>query len=230
MTHTKPSPESSTPRKARVFLVDDHPIVRHGFRMLCSLEPDLAVCGEAEGAAEACSKVTVLRPDVIVVDLSLKEGNGLDLIPRLRKTSPEMKILVFSMHTESAYVTRALLAGADDFIPKDEGSERVIAAIRSLLQGTKSGEPAGAEAPAGEPSAEASDRTTDLTHRLTGRELEVLHLMGKGFSSRQIAERLRVSMRTIDSHREHLKIKLGLKDAPALIHYALRFARFGDSA
>lgn len=134
--------ESPPPRKARVFLVDDHPAVRRGLRMLLGLESDLEICGEADGAAEAFSKITGLRPDLAVVDLSLREGSGLELIRRLRKASPLLKILVFSMRNESSWLTRTKLAGADAYVPKDQGADRVVAVIRALL-GQKGAAPGG---------------------------------------------------------------------------------------
>jgi DNA-binding NarL/FixJ family response regulator len=132
--------ERPAPRRARVFVVDDNPLVRRGFRLLLSVEPDLVVCGEAEGEGEAFTGILLLQPDLAVVDLSLREGSGLELIKRLRCTVPQLKILVFSLHNEPPYVQAARQAGADDFVPKEQGPGRGVRVIRALLQGRKAGQ------------------------------------------------------------------------------------------
>lgn len=221
--------DSTGRRKTRVFLVDDHPIVRRGFQVLFSLERDLEVCGEAEGASEAWQGIASLRPDVAVVDLSLKEGSGLELIRRLRAGNRKMRILVFSMHNEAAFVSQALQAGADAFVPKEQGGEQVLVTIRQLQGSPRDPQPAPGGFGLAASSPPAPEAPPAPAQGLSGRQLEVLQLLGKGLGTRQIAERLGMSPRTVDSHREHLKRKLHLKDAPALTHFALRFSSFGDA-
>jgi DNA-binding NarL/FixJ family response regulator len=133
-------PKPPAPRQARIFVVDDNPVVRLGLRLLLSVESDLTVCGEADGAEKAFSQILLLRPDLAVVDLSLKQGNGLELIKRLRRALADLKILVFSMHDEPSCVRAARQAGADQFMPKEEGADRSVRTIRALLLERKAGQ------------------------------------------------------------------------------------------
>src|SRR5512136_1079872 len=123
--------------KTRIFLVDDHPIVRRGFQLLLSLEPDLMVCGEADSGPAALQKILALKPDVVIVDLSLKGSSGLELIKQLRAQGLKLKLLVFTMRDEGIYADRALRAGADGYITKEEGTEKAIEAIQQLVQGKR---------------------------------------------------------------------------------------------
>ena len=214
---------SGTAKKIRVFLVDDHPIVRRGFQLLLSLERDLAVCGEAESGPEALAKILELKPDVAIVDLSLKSSSGLDLIKHVRAHSSRVKLLVFTMRSEIIFAERALHAGANGYITKEEGTEKAIEAIRLLVQGKSCFSQAVAEAMMARLAGRGSTAETPL-QSLSDRELEVLELIGQGQSSRQIADRLHVSIKTIESHREHIKTKLGLKRASELANYAFNWA------
>jgi DNA-binding NarL/FixJ family response regulator len=215
---------STTPaaKKIRVFLVDDHPIVRRGFQLLLSLERDLAVCGEAASAPEALTKILALKPDVAIVDLSLKTSSGLDLIKEVRKHSSRIKLLVFTARSEPIYAERALHAGANGYITKEEATEKAIEAIRLLVQGKSCFSQPVAEAIMARLSGKPVLAGAPL-ESLTDRELEILDLIGRGRGSREIAERLHVSMKTIESHREHIKTKLGLKRASELANYAFNW-------
>jgi DNA-binding NarL/FixJ family response regulator len=210
--------------KVRVFLVDDHPIVRRGFQLLLGLEPDLMVCGEADSGPAALQKILALKPDVAIVDLSLKASSGLDLIKQLRAQSLPIKLLVFTMREEGIYAERALRAGADGYITKEEGAEKAIAAIRLLMQGKRyvsdklAGKMMDRLAGNGEDGEAAIDSLSD-------RELEVLELIGNGLGSREIAEKLHLSIKTIESHREHIKTKLGLARATELVNYAFTWSQ-----
>jgi len=147
-----------TPAKARVFVVDDHPLVRRGLRILFGLHKDLVVCGEAEGEAEALLKINRCEPHLVVVDLVITEGDGFHLIQQLRQTKPAIKLLVFSMHNESSFVKRAMAAGADAFVPKDEGTKKVVSKACKLLFGDDAGgqfEPASARS--GQPETPVAD-------------------------------------------------------------------------
>lgn len=205
--------------RIRVFFVDDHPIVRRGFQLLLGTEPDLTLCGEADSGSVALDKILALKPDVAIVDLSLQDGSGLELIRQLREQSSRAKLLVFSMHTEETYAERALRAGADGYVTKDEGTEKAIQAIRSLMQG----KPYVSEKLAasmmkrvvGKPAGTMAGISS-----LSNRELEVLELIGSGLGSREVSQRLRLSIKTIESHREHIKTKLCLKTSPELLKYA----------
>ena len=223
-----PLKRSAASAKVRVFLVDDHPIVRRGFQLFLAMETDLMVCGEADGAPAALQKILALKPDVVIVDLALKAGTGLELVKQLRAQALKVKLLVFTMRDEGIYAERALRAGADGYITKEEGAEKAIQAIRLLMQGKRYVSETVA--------AKMMDTLVGNTggaegafESLSDRELEVLELIGNGVGSRQIADKLHVSIKTVESHREHIKAKLGLARAAELVSYA--FNRFhGENA
>jgi DNA-binding NarL/FixJ family response regulator len=208
--------------KCRVFLVDDHPIVRRGFQLLLGMEPDLMVCGEADNGPAALQKILSLKPDVVIVDLSLKGSNGLELIKQLRAQALKVKLLVFTMRGEGIYAERALRAGADGYITKEEGTEKAIEAIRVLMEGKRylSG---GVAEKMMDNLAGRSSGAESAAETLSDRELEVLELIGNGLGSREIAEKLHLSIKTIESHREHIKTKLGLQRASELVSYAFNW-------
>ena len=214
--------------KTRVFLVDDHPIVRRGFQLLLSMEPDLMVCGEADSGPAALEKILALKPDVAIVDLSLKGGSGLELIKQLRAQALKLKVLVFSMRDEGIFAERALRAGADGYITKEEGTEKAIEAIRVLMQGKRylSNELAEKIMDA---LVGATPGTESAVQSLSDRELEVLELIGDGLGSREVARKLHLSIKTVESHREHIKAKLGLSRATELVSYAFNWFH-GDKA
>jgi DNA-binding NarL/FixJ family response regulator len=202
--------------------VDDHPIVRRGFQLLLGMERDLMVCGEADSGPAALQKILALKPDVAIVDLSLKASSGLELIKQLRAQGLKLKLLVFTMRDEGIYAERALRAGADGYITKEEGTEKAIQAIRLLMQGKRYLSDKVAEKmmdtlTGNSPGAEGA------VESLSDRELEVLELIGNGLGSREVAEKLRLSIKTVESHREHMKVKLGLTRATELVNYAFNW-------
>lgn len=207
--------------RIRVFLVDDHPIVRRGFQLLLGMEPDFTVCGEADSAPLALEKILALKPDVAIVDLALKSGSGLELIKQLRTQNQTLKILVFTMRGEGFYAERALRAGANGYITKEEGTEKAIEAIRLLVQNRTYVSPHLADAMFARLSG--NSKTETLTETLSDREIEVLELVGKGLGSQQVARNLSISIKTVESHREHIKTKLGLKSASELVNYAFNW-------
>jgi DNA-binding NarL/FixJ family response regulator len=220
---TKPQLTSQT-RKHRVLLVDDHPIVRQGLALLIDRENDLSVCGEAEGAHSAFHAVATLRPDIVVLDISLSGPDGLDVLKEIRAKTTHLPVLILSMHDESIYAERAMRAGANGYIMKQEATEKVLIAIRRILQG----------------EVYLSDRLTNSMLRqyvrgiasaqasplenLTDRELEVFRLIGEGHGTRQIADQLHVSVKTIESYQAHIKDKLALKNARELLQRAIEWS------
>jgi DNA-binding NarL/FixJ family response regulator len=216
-----------TSSKIRVFLVDDHPIVRRGFQLLLAMEPNLMVCGEADSGPEALQKILTLKPDVAIVDLSLKGSSGLELMKQLRSQDSTVKLLVFTMRDEAIYAERALRAGADGYITKEEGADKAIQAIRMLMEGKRYLSDKVAEKMV--VSLTGSVGGMGGVNSLTDRELEVMALLADGLGSREIAERLNLSIKTIESHREHMKTKLGLKRATELVSYAFNWFRGGNS-
>ncbi len=208
--------------KFRIFLVDDHPIVRRGFQLLLGMERDLMVCGEADSGPAALQKILALKPDVVIVDLSLKGSSGLELIKQLRAQGLKLKLLVFTMRDEGIYAERALRAGADGYITKEEGTEKAIEAIRLLMQGKRYVSDKVAEKMV-ETLVGGNSGAGGAVESLSDRELEVLELIGNGLGSREIAEKLHLSIKTVESHREHIKSKLGLTRATELVSYAFNW-------
>lgn len=207
--------------RRRVFIVDDHPIVRHGLRRMIDAEPDLQVCGEAAGESEALAAIGGLRPDVLVVDLSLDQGDGLELVRRARAARPELPILVLSMHDEAIYAERLLAAGAMGYIMKQAAADQLLAALRRVLAGRVYLSEALARGLDGRCAAHAD--CADPIHRLSNRELQVLNLIGRGLSSRAVADMLGLSVKTIESHRQSVKHKLNLETNAQLLQYAMRW-------
>ena len=217
--------KSSQPAPARVVVVDDHPIVREGLAQVIEHRADLTVCGEAGSAAEALDVIAEARPDVAIVDLSLRDRSGLDLIKDVAARFPDVSVLVLSMRGESPYVERALRAGARGYVTKEEGTAKVIDGIRAVLRGQMylsekmSAEVLRRMLPARGQSA------ADL---LSDRELEVLARIGAGEGTAEIARNLELSVKTIETYRERIKQKLDLDDAAELLKYAIAWARSQD--
>ncbi len=195
--------------------------MRRGFQLLLAIEPDLMVCGEADSAPGALEKILALKPDVAIVDLALKSSSGLELIKQLRAQSATLKILVFSMRAECFYAERALRGGANGYITKEEGTERAIEAIRLLMRGKHYVSPLLAEAMIGRLAGNSA--ATGPTESLSDREMELLDLVGLGLGSQEVARSMGISMKTVESHREHIKTKLGLKSASELVSYAFHW-------
>jgi DNA-binding NarL/FixJ family response regulator len=211
------------PRKKTVFVVDDHPIVRQGLALLINQEADLTVCGEAEEMHSALSAIQAVRPDILIVDISLNGPDGLELLKNIRLGSPRLPVLILSMHDESIYAERALRAGANGYIMKQEATEKVLVALRRILSG----------------EIYVSDRIANSMLRhyvrgvnpsehssisdLTDRELEVFRLIGEGHGTRQIAEALHLSVKTVESYQAHIKEKLSLRSARELVQHAVQW-------
>jgi DNA-binding NarL/FixJ family response regulator len=209
--------------KCRVFLVDDHPIVRHGLAQLLNREPDLIACGESEDGSKALSAVRAAKPDVVVVDLTLKGSSGFSLIKNLNALDPKLPILVLSIHEESLYAERCLRAGAKGYLMKEEAMENVLLAIRRVLAGQVylSEE---MQSKLFRTSGKRSETViASPLERLSDRELEIFRLLGQGVGTRQIAKLLHVSISTVESHRARIKEKLDVKSAPELLQHAVKW-------
>ena len=210
-------------KKYRVLLVDDHPIVRQGLALLIEREADLSVCGEADGAHTAFHAIETLQPDIVLLDISLNGPDGLEVLKEIRVKTGSLPVLILSMHDESIYAERAMRAGANGYIMKQEATEKVLIAIRRILQG----------------DVYLSDRlTTTMLQQyvrggahtksspllnLTDRELEVFRLIGEGHGTRQIADELHLSVKTIESYQAHIKEKLALRNARELVQHAIEW-------
>jgi DNA-binding NarL/FixJ family response regulator len=213
--------------KKKVLLVDDHPIVRHGLSILINEESDLVVCGETDDAAQALEAVKKNKPDIVLVDLSLKETSGLDLIKDLKIRHPETPVLVLSMHDETLYAERALRAGARGYLMKQQAVANIAVAIRRVLTGEVHISEKIVNRMLNKVTEGASESNLSLVDSLSDRELEVFQLLGQGYGTREIANRLHLSVKTIESYREHLKQKLELSSASELVRFAIEWGRGG---
>jgi DNA-binding NarL/FixJ family response regulator len=214
-------------RKSRVVIVDDHALIRQGLAQLLNTRPNLSVIGEADSAGAGLDLVRKYNPDLVILDLSLAKADGLEVVKQLKAELPKLPILVISMHDESVYAERVLRAGARGYVMKKEPSEKIFLAVDALLRGeifvsdrikqdmlqfTATGKRASNEG--GEP----------LDH-LTDREMQVFRRLGDGISTREIAQELHLSVKTIETYRESLKVKLNVPTGAALIQRAIQWAR-----
>jgi DNA-binding NarL/FixJ family response regulator len=204
----------------RILIVDDHPFVREGLALRISLHSDLEVCGEAETEDEAIALVKQTAPDLVLVDISLKGGNGIDLIKRIRSIEPTIKMLVISGFQESLYAERAFRAGALGYLNKQESNEKMIEAIRTVLAGERFLSPEISRRLVNQ-ALGVSDKNKTPIECLTDRELEIFRMIGEGLKTSVIADRLFLSTHTIDSHREKIKRKLAVNNAAELSRAAV---------
>ena len=215
----------------RVLIVDDHPIVRQGLRRMIEPEPDLVVCGEVQTEREARTAIRALSPDVVIVDISLAQGDGLELVRDVHAQRPELPMLVLSMHDELIYAERLLAAGACGYIMKHAASDQLLIALRQVLNGGRYLS-ASLESSLGRNRINGSQGAagdTDPIDRLSNRELQVLSLIGRGHSSREAAEALGLSVKTVETHRQSLKRKLNLLTNAQLLQYAINWYASGSN-
>jgi DNA-binding NarL/FixJ family response regulator len=220
-----PAPKNSNVNKSKVkiFLVDDHPLVREWLTNLIQQQPDLVVCGESEDAPHALQEIDAIKPDVAIVDISLKQGSGIELIKNLKALQPGVAVIVLSMHDERLYAERALRAGARGYIMKSETAKKVIMVIRQVLGG-KIYMSENLTALFAEKFVDGRlPASGSLVEQLSDRELETFQLLGKGYETRQVAEMMKVSMKTVQAHCAHIKEKLKLTNAAELLREAVRW-------
>lgn len=205
----------------RVFIVDDHPIVRAGARLALGTTPGFRVCGEAGSAAEALTAVAAARPDILILDLVLGGRDGMDFVARMREILPAARILVLSMNAEDLFAERALRAGANGYLMKGGDLEELVAAVKRIAEG---------EVYLSEKMTSAmlevrrsGRRETGIFGGLTDREMQVFLMLGQGKSTQQVADELRLSIKTISTHRENLKVKLGVDSAAELVRQAVAY-------
>lgn len=208
--------------KSKIYILDDHPIVIEGLKKLIDQQEDMQIAGSAEDANTAIQQIAKLKPDVVVLDITLKDRSGVDLIKKLKASHPEMHILVYSMHDENVYAERCLRAGAMGYVMKGEASTRVLQGLRQVAAGSfffsasllgsivSGGGPRGGSR--GEPARMLSDR-----------QLEIFEMVGRGFDSHSIAEKLGLSAKTVDAHKANIRQKLGLASARELLMEAVRW-------
>lgn len=217
-----PNPTEGGQKK--VFLVDDHPLVREHLSALLGREPDLTVCGEAEDGPSALAQIPKAVPDLVIMDITLRNSHGLELLKDLRALCPSLPILVLSMHDESLYAERVVRAGALGYINKQEASRNILSAVRKVL----AGEVYVSERMAGllmKKMVGAPNVPATALEELSDRELEIFQMIGQGIGTRRIAEDLKIGIKTVESYRARIKEKLGLADGDELLQHAIEWSR-----
>jgi DNA-binding NarL/FixJ family response regulator len=217
---TRGTPQAA---KRRILLVDDHPLTSEGLANVINREADLEVCGVAGNPAEAMSALTRLKPDLMVTDMTMPGRSGIEFIKDVHAVRPELPILVLSMHDEMLYAERALRAGARGYVMKDAGSGKVLEVIRLILSGQSYVSPQMSARLLDAVTGRRPRGSTSPIEKLSDREFEVFRMLGSGKSTKEVAEALHLSPKTVDVHRGRIKEKLGLKDASSLIHHAVRW-------
>jgi DNA-binding NarL/FixJ family response regulator len=218
------------PQKIKILLVDDHPLVREWLTNLLNQQPDFQVCGETGTAPEALQQAGVLKPDITIVDITLADGSGLELIKSLKASHPAVAVLVLSMHDEMLYAERALRAGAGGYIMKSEATQKVIEAVRAVLAGEVYVSPKVASSLAQKLISGKRTGQALPVAELSDRELEVFQLLGRGFSTRQISEHLHVGFKTVQSYSARIKEKLNLANINELMREAIRWQESQETA
>jgi DNA-binding NarL/FixJ family response regulator len=211
-----PASVSTAPR--RVLIVDDHPVVRQGIKLMIEAEPDLTICGEAQTEQQARKLVRELRPDALLVDLSLSEGDGFNVVRDVHAHFPDIRVLVLSMHDEAIYAERLLAEGASGYIMKQAATDQLVTALRTVLRGERF-------------VSESLKKNLETRRevdggpstRLSGRELQVISLIGRGLGTREIADNLSLSVKTVETHRLTIKRKLALDTNAQLVQYAIKW-------
>jgi DNA-binding NarL/FixJ family response regulator len=207
-------------RRTRILLVDDHAVVRYGIAQLINRESDLLVCGEEEEASKALTTITNVKPNLVIADISLKDSSGLELMRNIKAQYPKLPVLVVSAHDESIYAEIAFRAGALGYLMKDQALERILTAIRRVLTGAIYVSDALAARMLQQQIRGQTDINQSPVKSLSDREMEVFQLIGQWKKTREIAEELHLSIKTIEYYREQIKRKLNLKSASELTHYA----------
>jgi len=202
----------------RVLIVDDHPVVRQGIRLMIEAEPDLTICGEAQTEQQARKLVRELKPDALVVDLSLTEGDGFNVVRDVHAHFPGIRILVLSMHDEAIYAERLLAEGASGYIMKQAATDQLITALRTVLRGERFVSESLKRSLEARRAADGAPSS-----RLSARELQVISLIGRGLGTREIADNLSLSVKTVETHRLTIKRKLALDTNAQLVQYAIKW-------
>jgi DNA-binding NarL/FixJ family response regulator len=215
-------------KKKRILVVDDHPVFRHGIASLIGSEPDLMVCGEAANSPSALEAMRRLKPDAALIDISMPGANGIELIKLMKAEQPRLPLLILSIHDESLYALRALRAGALGYVMKAEALDYVLTALRKVLTGEVYVSPRFSERLIFKAVHSLEGGMGSPVDKLSDRELEVLQLLGRGFGTREVAAELNLSIKTVETHRAHIKEKLGFKDAGEMVRFAIDWVSQGQ--
>lgn len=221
-------PTVAPDHRKRLLLVDDHPMMRAGLAQMINQQPDMRLIAEANNPSEAMTILSRSRPDLLVTDITMPGRSGLEFIKDVVALHPELPVLVFSMHDEMLYAERALRAGARGYLMKEAGAENLLIAIRQILSGQVYVSPRMSAKVLASLSGSKSQASASPVEKLSDREFEVFRAIGHGRSTKEIATELHLSPKTVDVHRGHIKEKLGLNDATALVRYAVRWVETED--
>ncbi len=214
--------------KTQILLVDDHPVVRDGLTTIINHQRDLNVCGGADDAHQALKAISELKPDIVVVDISLKNSDGIELTKSIKAKYPKLRVLVLSVHDESIYAERALRAGARAYLMKEVVSENIVKAIRSVLKGEIYVSDTISKKFLHKIAGDKAATTKTPIENLSDREFEIFRLIGVGYKASQMAKRLHLSVKTIETYRGRLKEKLNITDASKLLRYAIKWVSSDD--
>jgi DNA-binding NarL/FixJ family response regulator len=216
--------------KTSIYLVDDHSLIRRGLTALIGAEPDMEVCGQAEDVGKATTEIMKLRPDLVIADISLNGNSGLELVKNIKAFDPGIRVLVLSMHDESIYALRALKAGARAYLMKSDLAEKIVEAIRRIGKGHLYISENIAGQMLNQLTIGKSFEPDSPVNGLSDRELEVVNLIGNGFPTREIATKLHVSIKTVETHRAHIKRKLNIENATQLVQFCVRWVEESNSS
>jgi DNA-binding NarL/FixJ family response regulator len=221
----KKKQDKTNKNKTQVLIVDDHPVIKDGLVTIVNHEQDFNACGQADDAAEALKAIAELKPDIVVTDISLKNSDGIELTKSIKAICPRLPVIIFSVHDESLYAERALLAGAKAYLMKDEVSENIIKAIRTVLRGEIYVSDTISKKFLHKIAGDKAGTNKTPIENLSDREFEIFRLIGKGYKASQIARQLHLSIKTIETYRTRIKEKLDLVDASELLQYSIKWAK-----
>ena len=224
----KKKQDKTNEKKTQVLIVDDHPVIRDGLVAIINHEPDLNVCGQAEDAYTAQKAVDELKPDIVVTDISLKSSDGIELTKNIKAGHPALPVIILSVHDESLYAERALLAGAKAYLMKDKVSENIIKAIRTVLSGEIYVSDAISKKFLHKIAGDKAGTAKTPIESLSDREFEIFRLIGEGLKASQMAKQLHLSIKTIETYRSRIKEKLNLPNASQLLQYSIKWAKSQD--
>jgi DNA-binding NarL/FixJ family response regulator len=216
--------------KTNIYIVDDHSLIRRGLTALIEAEPDMQVCGQADNVGKATTEIMKLRPDLVIADISLKGNSGLELVKNIKAFDSNIQVLVLSMHDESIYALRALKAGARAYLMKGDLAEKIIEAIRRIGKGHLYVSENVAGQMLRQLTIGKSVETDSPVSSLSDRELEVVNLIGNGFPTREIAAKLHISIKTVETHRAHIKSKLKILNGTHLVQFCVRWVEESNSS
>ncbi len=220
--------DKTNENETQVLIVDDHPVVRDGLTTIINHEQDFNVCGQADDAPEALKAIAELKPDIAVVDISLKSSDGIELTKSIKAGHPKLPVIVLSVHDESVYAERALLAGAKAYLMKDAVSENIVKAIRTVLSGEIYVSNTISKKFLHKIARDKAGATKTPIENLSYREFEIFRLIGEGHKASQIARQLHLSTKTIETYRSRIKEKLNLPNASELLQYSIKWAKTQD--